>query len=248
MPGKPRLFRLGADPDAPFPPVELALDEPNGLLAVGGDLDPRRLLAAYRLGIFPWFNPGEPVLWWAPDPRVVFDTAAFRLQRKLRATLRESPLVLRADKDFAAVIDRCADSPRPGQHGTWIGASMRRAYLELHQLGHAHSVEAWDGDALVGGIYGVAVGRMFFGESMFSARPGGSKIALAGLARLLADWDWPLIDAQVANPHLALLGAREMARPAFSQALAVLCALPGQVGSWRDAMPDRPAAWILAPP
>jgi leucyl/phenylalanyl-tRNA--protein transferase len=241
------LFRLGPAADAPFPPVDRALRDPNGLLAVGGDLHPVRLLAAYRLGIFPWFNPGEPILWWSPDPRVVFDTARFRLDRKLRAGLRDSPLVLRADSDFEAVIDRCADSPRPGQRGTWIGAAMRRAYLDLHRLGHAHSVEAWDGPQLVGGIYGVAVGRMFFGESMFSARPGGSKIALAGLAQVLADWGWPLIDAQVANPHLALLGARTVPRREFAEAIADLRDLAGRPGSWRATVGDKPVQGLLAP-
>ena len=241
MPARPRLHLLGADPSSPFPPLADALAEPNGLLAAGGDLHPQRLLAAYRHGVFPWFNPGEPILWWSPDPRVVFDTATFRLPRKLRASLRDSPLVIRADSDFAAVIARCADSPRPGQRGTWIGDAMRRAYLDLHRLGHAHSVEAWDGEHLVGGIYGVAIGRMFFGESMFSARPGGSKIALAGLVRLLASWDWPLIDAQVANPHLALLGAREVSRPAFAAELDRLCVLQGRPGSWREAVGDLPA-------
>ncbi len=247
MPDSPRLHILGADPSSPFPPLASALAEPNGLLAAGGDLDPQRLLAAYRHGVFPWFNPGEPILWWSPDPRVVFDTASFRLPRKLRAALRDSPLLLRADSAFATVIARCADSPRPGQRGTWIGAAMRRAYLDLHQLGHAHCVEAWDGGALVGGIYGVAIGRMFFGESMFSARPGGSKVALAGLAHLLAGWGWPLIDAQVANPHLALLGARELPRAGFAAALERLCVLPGRVGSWRATVGDLPVQALLAP-
>lgn len=247
MTSHPRLHFLGADPSSPFPPLASALVEPNGLLAAGGDLHPQRLLAAYRHGVFPWFNPGEPILWWSPDPRVVFDTAGFRLHRKLRVALRDSSLVLRADSDFATVIARCADSPRPGQRGTWIGAAMRRAYFELHALGHAHSMEAWDGGRLVGGIYGVAVGRMFFGESMFSARPGGSKIALAGLASLLAGWGWPLIDAQVANPHLALLGARELPRADFAAELGRLCALPGRPGSWREAAGDQPVSALLAP-
>lgn len=246
MSDRPHIHILGADPSSPFPPLCWAIDNPNGLLAAGGDLHPQRLLAAYRHGVFPWFNPGEPILWWSPDPRVVFDTVAFRLPRKLRASLRESALVLRADSDFATVIARCADSPRPGQRGTWIGAAMRRAYLDLHRLGHAHCVEAWDGDTLIGGIYGVAIGKMFFGESMFSARPGGSKIALAGLASLLASWDWPLIDAQVANPHLTLLGARELPRAGFAAELGRLCALPGRPGSWRELVGDLPASALPA--
>jgi leucyl/phenylalanyl-tRNA--protein transferase len=242
-----RLARLGADPAAPFPPLSAALDEPNGLLAMGGDLHPARLLAAYRHGVFPWFSDGQPILWWSPDPRVVFDTARFRLPRKLRARLADSPWRVRADTAFAAVIDACATSPRPGQDGTWIGPAMREAYVALHRLGHAHSVEVFDGDALVGGIYGVAIGRMFFGESMFSARSGGSRIALAALCRLLAGWDWPLVDAQVDNPHLRLLGARLLPRDAFAHSLAALVDLPGSTGPWSEAVGDRPVAWLSQP-
>jgi leucyl/phenylalanyl-tRNA--protein transferase len=240
-----RLPRLGADPAA-FPPLHSALDEPNGLLALGGDLRPARLLAAYRRGIFPWFVEGQPILWWSPDPRVVFDTATFRLPRKLRARLHALDWTVRADGDFAAVMDRCA-APRPDQDGTWIGPSMRAAYVHLHALGHAHSVEVLEGGELVGGIYGVAIGRMFFGESMFSARSNGSRLALAALARTLAGWGWPLIDAQVDNPHLRLLGAREMARPAFADAIAALVDQPGRVGSWREAFDERPVGWLATP-
>jgi leucyl/phenylalanyl-tRNA--protein transferase len=240
-----RLPRLGADPAA-FPPLHSALDEPNGLLALGGDLRPARLLAAYRRGIFPWFVEGQPILWWSPDPRVVFDTAGFRLPRKLRARLPTMGWTVRADGAFAEVMDRCA-APRPDQDGTWIGPSMRAAYVHLHALGHAHSVEVLEGDELVGGIYGVAIGRMFFGESMFSARSNGSRLALAALARTLAGWGWPLVDAQVDNPHLRLLGAREMARPAFADAIAVLVDQPGRVGSWREAFGERPVGWLATP-
>jgi leucyl/phenylalanyl-tRNA--protein transferase len=242
----PRLPRLGADPSA-FPPLDAAFDEPNGLLAMGGDLQPARLLAAYGRGIFPWYEEGQPILWWSPDPRVVFDTARFRLPRKLRATLPALGWTVRADSAFAEVMDRCA-APRPGQDGTWIGPSMRAAYVGLHALGHAHSVEVFEGDALVGGIYGVAVGRMFFGESMFSARSNGSRLALAALARTLAGWGWPLLDAQVDNPHLRLLGARAMPRPAFASAIAALVDQPGRVGAWRDAFGERPVAWLSAVP
>ncbi|CAN5136228.1 leucyl/phenylalanyl-tRNA--protein transferase [soil metagenome] len=235
---------LGPDPLAPFPPLGDALTEPDGLLAVGGDLRPERLLAAYRHGVFPWFNPGDPILWWSPDPRVVFDSARFKLPRKLRARLATCPWRLRADTAFNEVVARCADTPRAGQRGTWISPAMRRAYGELHRLGHAHSVEVFDGDLLVGGIYGVTVGRMFFGESMFSARPDGSRLALAGLARQLAAWGWPLIDAQVPNPHLALLGARELPRVEFAQAIARLCDLPGRTGSWSAEVGDTPVALL----
>jgi leucyl/phenylalanyl-tRNA--protein transferase len=231
-----RLPLLGPDPTAPFPPVEMALREPDGLLAMGGDLSPARLLNAYRQGIFPWFSAGEPILWWSPDPRMV--------SSRFRRELRRSDWQVAADRDFAAVIAACAESPRRGQDGTWITAGMRAAYLELHRLGHAHSIEVRDpADHLVGGIYGVAIGRMFFGESMFSAASGGSKVALAGLARVLDLAGCPLIDAQVENPHLWRMGGRRMPRAAFLAEVGRLGALPAPPGLW-DFTPF--AAAILA--
>jgi len=227
-----RIAILGAAPDAPFPPAKRALRDPDGLLAAGGDLSPARLINAYRQGIFPWFNEGDPILWWSPDPRVVFDTAHFRLPSRLRRRLRASGWQLRADTDFEGVMRACAQAPRPGQDGTWIGASMLAAYAELHRLGHAHSVEAYEGRRLVGGIYGVAIGRMFFGESMFSAESGGSKAALAGLCRRLNGWGFPLLDAQVENPHLLSLGAQRLPREAFLARVAELASQPGRIGSW----------------
>ena len=227
-----RIPILDADPASPFPPAHRALREPDGLLAAGGDLSPTRLLNAYRHGIFPWFNEGDPILWWSPDPRVVFDTATFRLPSRFRRTLRGNGWRLRADGDFAAVMRACAQAPRPGQDGTWIGPSMLAAYAEMHRLGHAHSVEVYAGERLVGGIYGVAVGQMFYGESMFSAVSGGSKAALAGLAQHLARWGWPLLDAQVANPHLLSLGARLMPRAPFLELVQSLAGRPGRIGSW----------------
>ena len=232
---------LPADPDAPFPPLERALREPDGLLCAGGDLSPPRLLNAYRRGIFPWFNPGEPILWWSPDPRMVFRSDGMRLPSKFRRALRHCDWTLRADTAFAEVMRACATSPRRGQQGTWIGADMLEAYVELHRLGHAHSVEVFDGDRLVGGIYGVASGRMFYGESMFSHESGGSKIALAALARLLRDRGWPLIDAQVESAHLRTLGAETMPRALFSQRIAELVDQPGRIGSWSNDLPDLPA-------
>jgi leucyl/phenylalanyl-tRNA--protein transferase len=241
-----RIAVLGSDPDAPFPPLRQAQRDPNGLLAVGGDLSPTRLLNAYRHGIFPWFNEGEPILWWSPDPRVVFDTADFRLPTRFRRQLRGSGWTLSADRDFGGVMRACALAPRAGQEGgTWIGAQMLAAYQQLHRLGHAHSVEVWAGERLVGGIYGVAIGRMFFGESMFSGESGGSKAALAGLARALAAWGWPLVDAQVENPHLLSLGARRLARAGFMDQVRALAALDGRVGPWTEAF-GRPAAADLA--
>ncbi len=238
----PRPTLLSPKADAPFPPAENALRQPDGLLAVGGDLSPTRLLNAYANGIFPWYSQGQPLLWWSPDPRMVFHTERFQLSSRLRRSLRRSDWVVRADTAFEQVIAACADAPRVGQDGTWITTEMQEAYLQLHRLGHAHSVEVFDGTRLVGGIYGVAIGRMFFGESMFSSVPGGSKVALAALARRLRQWDWPLIDAQVANDHLINLGAQEMARPIFLDHVASLGLMPAPVGPWTVAFGEMRAA------
>lgn len=231
-----RLHWLSADPRAPFPSVDQALRDPDGLLAAGGDLHPLRLLNAYRHGIFPWFNDEQPILWWSPDPRTVFRTDGVHLARRFRRTLRTSGWVVRADTAFAQVLDACATQPRPGQDGTWITDDMRAAYLGLHRLGHAHSIEVYDGDSpaatLVGGLYGVAIGRMFFGESMVSLVSGGSKTALAGLGFRLRQWGWPLIDAQVENPHLFRMGARLMPRADFITEIDELTARTGRIGLW----------------
>jgi leucyl/phenylalanyl-tRNA--protein transferase len=229
------------DPASPerFPDPRHALAEPNGLLAFGGDLSPRRLLAAYERGIFPWFNPGEPILWWSPDPRCVFDTATFRANRSLRRALAGKDWRVTVDEAFVRVMHACA-APRPDQHGTWIGPAIIDAYASLHTQGHAHSVEVWEGDALVGGVYGVSVGRLFCGESMFSARSGGSKLALVALASLLREWGFPLLDAQVSNPHLLALGAREMPRDAFLAQVRTLVAQPFDPARWRKVA-ARPA-------
>lgn len=239
---------LPADPEAPFPPADSALREPDGLLAIGGDLSPTRLLNAYRHGIFPWYSGGQPILWWSPDPRMLFRTDGVRLSSRFRRGLRRSTWTLRADTAFAAVIRACAETPRPGQRGTWITAGMETAYLELHRLGHAHSVEVFDGARLVGGIYGVAVGRMFFGESMFSGASGGSKVALAGLAQHLRGHGWPLIDAQVENAHLVRLGAVTLPRARFLAEVAALTAQPGLSGSWTGAFGCQAASGLAATP
>ena len=236
-----RLHLLPDDPTAPFPPVDGALRQPDGLLAVGGDLSPNRLLNAYSHGIFPWYSDGEPILWWSPDPRLVFRTDRVRLSTRFRRTLRNSTWVARADRTFEAVIRACSRTPRKGQQGTWITAEMEAAYIELHRLGHAHSVEVFDGDRLVGGVYGVAVGRMFFGESMFSTESGGSKVALAALAHRLCEWGYPLIDAQVANPHLLTLGAEFMTRRDFTTAIAHLTTLTAIEDPWTEAFAELPA-------
>lgn len=237
-----RPFLLPPDPDAPFPPAELALRQPDGLLAIGGDLSPQRLLNAYRGGIFPWFSEGQPLLWWSPDPRTVFRTDGVRLGSKFRRSLRQSTWTIRADTCFSDVIGACANVPRPGQDGTWITAEMQAAYVELHRLGHAHSVEVFESQRLVGGIYGVAIGRMFFGESMFSAESGGSKVALAALAHRLAGWGWPLIDAQVENTHLLSLGAESWPRRDFLRTVAEQVALPVPGGPWSSRFGEMPAS------
>ncbi len=233
-------YLLGPEPDA-FPPPRLALREPDGLLAVGGDLSPARLLNAYRSGIFPWYSRGQPILWWSPDPRMVFDSASFALPSRFRRSLRSSEWQLRADSDFEGVIRACAETRRPGQDGTWILPEMRDAYLALHRLGHAHSIEVFEGPALVGGIYGVSQGRMFYGESMFSLRSGASKLALGALLALMRDWEWPLLDAQLENPHLRSLGGEQMPRNAFLARVEQLVGLEGRPGSWTAAF-----GWRLA--
>jgi leucyl/phenylalanyl-tRNA--protein transferase len=226
-----RLPSLDIDAPDRFPDPDGALRDPNGLLAMGGDLSPPRLLAAYSRGIFPWFGEGEPILWWSPDPRCVFRTDALKINRSLRRQLAGKHWRVTVDRAFDGVIRACA-APRADQSGTWIMPAMIDAYVRLHRLGHAHSVEVWDGERLIGGVYGVAVGRLFCGESMFSAQSGGSKLALIALARLLQALDFPLIDAQVANPHTIGLGAMEIPRGVFLREAGRLAALPGFVGDW----------------
>ena len=231
-----RLPLLDSEAWDRFPDPRQALTEPNGLLAFGGDLSPRRLLAAYSLGIFPWFGEHEPILWWSPDPRCVFHTETLRINRSLRRQLRGKTWRLSADHAFEQVVRACA-APRAREAGTWLVPAMIDAYVQLHRLGHAHSVEVWDGERLVGGIYGVAVGRLFCGESMFSAESGGSKLALVALARLLHEMGFPLLDTQVANPHTLGLGAIEMPRAEFLRQVAQLTRTPGLVGSWAAFTP-----------
>jgi leucyl/phenylalanyl-tRNA--protein transferase len=222
--------------DTTFPPVECELDEPDGQLAAVGDLSPARLLGAYCHGIFPWFSEEQPILWWSPSRRTVFDTDAMHVPRRLARWLRTCDWHIRADTAFSDVVRACA-APRRHERGTWITDGMLAAYGELHALGHAHSVEAWDGDHLAGGIYGVAIGRMFFGESMFSATANGSKVALLALCRGMRDWGWPLLDAQVASDHLFTLGAREMPRTEFCAAVGELVRLPGRDDRWTGQFP-----------
>ena len=230
-----RLPQLSADPEAPFPLPDSALVEPDGLLAFGGDLSPVRLLNAYRSGIFPWYSDGEPILWWSPSRRAVFRTDAVRLPTRLRRSLRHSTWIVRMDTAFEAVIAACATAPRAGQAGTWITPAMQRAYLALHRLGHVHSVEVFEGTRLVGGLYGLGVGRMFCGESMYSGESGASTVALVALARHLDARGWPFIDAQVPNDHTRRLGVETWTRSEYLQALGELRACDDSPGSWAPA-------------
>lgn len=214
------IFDLdGTAPDAGFPPTRLAETEPNGLLAVGGDLSATRLLQAYRRGIFPWYSAGQPILWWSPAPRMVLCPAEFRVSRSLRRSIRRRGYRVSIDQAFASVIRACAED-RPGSPGTWLVPDMLAAYCALHAEGHAHSIEVWLDGALVGGLYGVAIGQMFFGESMFSRMNDASKVALALLSELALAHPFRLIDCQVYTPHLASLGAREIPRDEFERILA----------------------------
>lgn len=208
---------LGAE--IAFPPLSQALSRPNGLLCAGGDLSPERLLIAYRFGIFPWFNEGEPILWWSPDPRMVLNPSELRVSRSLRKRLGKCDYAIRCDSAFDNVMAECA-APRGAAPGTWISPEMQLAYSRLHVLGYAHSVETWIDGRLAGGLYGVAIGRAFFGESMFSRETDASKIALAHLAGYLVHRGFAVVDCQMSTAHLASLGAREIPRDAFVSGLA----------------------------
>ncbi|HEY5292617.1 MAG TPA: leucyl/phenylalanyl-tRNA--protein transferase [Burkholderiales bacterium] len=214
--------------DDPFPPLASALKHPNGLLAAGADLSPERLLAAYRQGIFPWYADGEPILWWSPDPRMVLIPSELKVSRSLAKTLRNRRYEIRFDRAFAAVMQGCAsrgaDHPGPGagEASTWITGEMRAAYQRLHELGYAHSVETWIEGELAGGLYGVAIGRMFYGESMFTRVRDASKLAMVHLARRLERRRYGMIDCQMHTPHLASLGARAIPRSDFSLRLREL--------------------------
>ncbi len=215
-----------------FPPLEAALAEPNGLLAAGGDLAPERIIAAYRRGIFPWYSAGEPILWWSPDPRMVLFPDEIRITRSLAKTLRNARYEVRLDTAFASVVSACAEIPRDGQPGTWITREMRQAYLELHHRGYGHSVETWIDGELTGGLYGLAIGRAFYGESMFSRRRDASKIALAHLCAYLRGRGFGIIDCQMETRHLASLGARPIPRSEFAARIAVLCMEDDAPGAW----------------
>ena len=228
------------DLDSRFPETAKAAEEPNGLLAVGGDLSVRRLLQAYRRGIFPWYEPPQALLWWSPDPRMALYPAELRVSRSLRKFLRRSDYRVTADQAFRRVLEECAAPRRHPPRGTWLTAEMIRAYEALHHAGYAHSIEVWDGGGeLAGGLYGVALGRVFFGESMFSRKDNGSKIALLALARRLRRRGYWLIDCQVESPHLYSLGARAIPREHFERYLGAFSWDWGNPGKWRmELSPD----------
>jgi leucyl/phenylalanyl-tRNA--protein transferase len=224
-------------PDA-FPPVDRALREPDGLLAAGGDLSPSRLIAAYRRGNFPWYSHGQPILWWCPDPRAVLFPAEFRTSRSLAKTMRNKGFETKLDLSFDTVIDACGSSRlRPG--GTWLSTEMQAAYAALHTLGYAHCVETWHKRRLVGGLYGVAVGRVFFGESMFSVERDASKVALSRLCNELVQRGFHMIDCQMATPHLMSLGAQLIPRAQFIQQLAEHAYHGDEPGSWSTTAPTQ---------
>ncbi|MBT2988715.1 MAG: leucyl/phenylalanyl-tRNA--protein transferase [gamma proteobacterium symbiont of Ctena orbiculata] len=227
------IFVLDDNPNTPFPDVSLAEREPDGLLAVGGDLTPQRLIQAYQLGIFPWFTEGEPILWWSPDPRTVLYPEKIKVSRSLKKLLRKKAYKVSFDQDFDAVIRGCA-APRENSPGTWLVPEMIDAYHQQFRLGLAHSVEVWQDDMLVGGLYGMAIGGVFFGESMFSRATDSSKIALVHLSRKLTQWGFKMIDCQVYTQHLASLGAEEIPRAGFCRDLASWTRLEGRPGSWAD--------------
>jgi leucyl/phenylalanyl-tRNA--protein transferase len=223
------IFRLTEEPI--FPPPHYA--DPSGLLAVGGDLSSARLLEAYRQGIFPWYSDDQPILWWSPDPRLVLDLKEFHVSRSLRRTMRKGIFRVTVDRAFEEVIAACAAVPRPGQDGTWITPEMQEAYINLHELGYAHSVETWFDGKLVGGIYGVSLGKAFFGESMFHRKTDASKVAIASLVDKLKSWHFHFLDGQMTTGHMISLGAKEISRRLFLKQLRSALAHPTRRGRWR---------------
>ena len=227
------LYWVGAQRVAEdFPPLDHALDEPNGLLAIGGDLRCETLLKAYRRGIFPWYSPGQPILWWSPEPRAVLPPTQVHVSRSLAKHMAKGGFELCCDRDFAAVIDACA-APRDADSGTWITAAMRSAYLALHAAGHAHAIEYRIDGRLCGGLYGVAIGRVFFGESMFSLERDASKVVLVSLCRWLCAWGYELLDCQIPSAHLTSLGVRAMPRGEFAHRLSALIDRAPLAHAWR---------------
>ena len=237
------IFDLdGTPPDIGFPDVSLAETDPNGLLAVGGDLSQARLLQAYRAGIFPWYSAGQPILWWSPAPRMVLYPAEFHVSRSLRRSLRSGGYAVSVNQAFEQVIRACA-LPRDRHQGTWLVDEMVESYIALHRSGHAHSVEAWRGNELAGGLYGVAIGQMFFGESMFSRHTDASKVAMALLTEIAMQHPFRLVDCQVHTGHLASLGAREVSREVFRRIIEDAVAAPTPALGRRSARPAASLGW-----
>ena len=227
------IFRLVDD--LVFPPPDYA--DPSGLIAIGGDLSSERLLEAYRVGIFPWYSDDQPILWWSPDPRLVLELDRFKIARSLRKTLKKGIFKVTFDRVFEEVIAACATVDRDGQQGTWITQEMQDAYIKLHGLGFAHSVETWFDNQLVGGLYGVSLGKAFFGESMFHLKSDASKVALATLVERLKAWGFRFIDAQMTTEHLVSLGAQELSRRIFLKQLQSALRHPTKRGKWRIDIP-----------
>jgi len=225
------VWLSASDPPDAFPPVEAALREPDGLLAAGGDLSTERLLCAYRRGIFPWYDDAQPVLWWSPNPRCVFRQGDFHVSRRLRRYLRQSSAEVRFNTSFGEVIDACA-APRVAECGTWITAEMIDAYAQLHRDGWAHSIEIWQDQVLVGGLYGLAIGRAFFGESMFSTDANASKMALLAISRMMDGNEFSMLDCQLVSRHLVSLGASIIPRHEFVAILAPLCSPATRFENW----------------
>lgn len=226
---------LALEAATPFPPLHTALTDPNGLIAIGDDLRPERLMAAYARGIFPWYSAGQPVMWWSPDPRMVLFPDELRVTRSLEKRLRRADYEIRFDTAFREVMQACAGTPRPDQDGTWIVPEIVDAYCRLHQLGHAHSVETWMDGQLAGGLYGVAIGRMFYGESMFHRVTDASKLAFVHLVRYLQQHGFGMIDCQMKTAHLASFGAREIPRQAFAEQLGELILMSHPYEVWKGS-------------
>ncbi len=219
-------------PDQEFPAIETALTDPDGLLAAGGCLSPDRIINAYKHGIFPWYSPGEPILWWSPDPRLVLFPNNLQLSRSLKKTIRQKKFKISYDQAFSQTMQFCA-TPRDEDTGTWITEEMFQAYTLLHQQGIAHSFEAWLDDELVGGLYGIAIGQVFFGESMFHRKTDASKVAFSSLVQHLTEWNYQLIDCQVHTSHLSSLGAENIKRKDFSKLIKKYCSIPPNENAWK---------------
>lgn len=225
-----------------FPDTSSALDDPDGLLAVGGDLSKERLIAAYKNGIFPWYSEGQPILWWSPSPRMVLKPSDIYIGRSNRKLLKKHPFEIRVDTAFGEVMHHCAQISRDGQEGTWIMPEMIGAYIELHNAGYAHSIEAWKDDKLVGGLYGISLGKAFFGESMFSLESGASKVAFMTLVKNLESWQYQLIDCQIHTDYLASFGAHEVSRNEFEQMLCGAVQLKSETNwqeNWSGGLIDK---------